>query len=235
MLNHCQCDEGRPSCRRCIQRNEICNGYRDEASLIFRNENEKAARESVRRRASTESFSLSSTSSQVTERPSSTLSQLTGIPRVRRGISGANDPSDLSPAEIPSLTLPNPYPWAKAVPEASVPSAEDRAVSQFFEKYVMYPSNHSSSPGFLEQLPGLFNEVNVEGRLALRWAVRAAAYASLSTEQSSAPLGKKALQCYGLALSALAESLADTRVAPDDHVLMTVVVLDLFEVSLHSY
>ena len=98
----------------------------------------------------------------------------------------------------------------------------------------MYPCNHGSSPGFLEQLPGLFGEVNSEGRLALRWAVRAAAYASLSNERDDPTLGNNAIKCYGRALSALAESLADTNAAPDDHILMTVVVLDLFEVGSRS-
>lgn len=128
----------------------------------------------------------------------------------------------------------SPYPWVKNVPQASAPSAEDQAVSQFFENYVMYPCNHGSSPGFLEQLPGLFGEVNSEERLALRWAVRAAAYASLSNERDDPTLGNNAIKCYGRELSALAESLADTNAAPDDHILMTVVVLDLFEVGSKS-
>ena len=125
----------------------------------------------------------------------------------------------------------SPYPWVKNVPQASAPSAEEQAVFQFFEKYVMYPCNHGSSPGFLEQLPGLFAEVKSKGRVALRWAVRAAAYASLSNERDDPTVGNNAIQCYGRALSALAESLADISAAPDDHILMTVVVLDLFEVG----
>ena len=95
----------------------------------------------------------------------------------------------------------------------------------------MYPCNDGSAPGFLEYLPGLFEEVNTKGRLALRWAVRAAGYASLSNDKDNPTLGNSALQCYGRALSTLSEALADVRTAPDDYVLMTVVVLDLFEVS----
>lgn len=68
----------------------------------------------------------------------------------------------------------------------------------------------------------------------MRWAVRAVAYANLSSEQSSVALGNKALHCYGLSLSALSESLADPKRAPDDYTLMTVVVLDLFEVGSQS-
>lgn len=143
---------------------------------------------------------------------------------------------ELSLRRIGGSTNSNsPYPWVKNVPQASAPSAEDQAVSQFFERYVMYPCNHGSSPGFLEQLPGLFAEVKGKGRVALRWAVRAAAYASLSNERDDQTLGNNAVQCYGQALSALAESLADINAAPDDYILMTVVVLDLFEVGSHSF
>jgi hypothetical protein len=110
-----------------------------------------------------------------------------------------------------------------------MPSPEDQAVSQFFDKFVMYPCNNRSSPGFLEHLPSLFKDVQVEGRLALRWAVRAASYASLSAESENPTIGNKALQCYGSALTSLAEALADTKRKPDDYVLMTVVVLDMFE------
>jgi len=112
-----------------------------------------------------------------------------------------------------------------------MPSPEDQAVTQFFERYVMYPCNQGSSPGFLEHLPSLFKDCQVEGRLALRWAVRAAAYGGLSNDASNEELSSKALQCYGLALQALGEALADPKQAPDDYTLMTIVILDLFEVA----
>lgn len=78
----------------------------------------------------------------------------------------------------------------------------------------------------------MFKEVNVEGRFALRWAVQAAAYAdAVSSNQESNALASKALQCYGMALGALGESLSISGKEPDDYDLMTVVVLDLFEVD----
>ena len=221
MLSDPQCDEGRPACKRCTLRGEVCSGYRDESSLIFRNENDKASRKHVRRRASAGSLTRSAASGQGSAK-SGTL----------RGDLGRDDLSPHGTVEFTDFN--SAYPWVKNVPQASAPSAEDQAVSQFFEKYVMYPCNNGSSPGFLEQLPGLFGEVKSEGRLALRWAVRAVAYASLSNEREDPTLGNNAIECYGRALSALAESLADTNAAPDDHILMTVVVLDLFEVGSKS-
>lgn len=78
----------------------------------------------------------------------------------------------------------------------------------------------------------MFKDVNVEGRYALRWAVQAAAYADVSQSQESNALASKALQCYGMALGALGESLSTPGKEPDDYDLMTVVVLDIFEVDI---
>ena len=157
------------------------------------------------------------------------------------GISSVAQPVSVThPLELPAafdsnMKLSTPYPWAKEIPDAAKPSAEDIAVEQFFEKYVMYPCNQGSTPGFLEHLPALFREIQPEGRLALRWAVRAAAYASLSKDQDNATLGNKALECYGRSLSALADALKDATKDPDDYSLMTVVILDIFEVYIGSW
>lgn len=141
------------------------------------------------------------------------------------------DPSDLTREELAGLNLPNPFPWAKAVSAHLRPSPENEVVDRFMDKYVMYPCNETSSPGFLEHLPCLFKDVNVEGRFALRWAVRAAAYADLSKPQDSDALASKAFRCYGLSLSALGESLSAAGKVPDDDDLMTTVMLDIFEVG----
>lgn len=148
-----------------------------------------------------------------------------------RSRESADSPSDLTLGEASSIRLPPAFPWAKRVPESLQPSAQDQAVDLFFEKFVMYPCNENSTPGFLEHLPSLFKDIKKEGRFALRWAVRAAAYASVSNEQENASVYEKALHCYGLALTNLGESLKNPETKPDDYVLMTIVVLDLFEVS----
>jgi hypothetical protein len=118
---------------------------------------------------------------------------------------------------------------------ALAPSAEDQAVGNFFRKFVVYPCSNASTPGFLEHLPSLFKEVSANNRSALRYAVLAAAYASISREQNNLDMGNRAMKCYGLALSALRKALELSTSEPDDYVLMTIVILDLFEASLSTH
>jgi hypothetical protein len=96
---------------------------------------------------------------------------------------------------------------------------------------VLYPCNKGSSPGFLEHLPSLFKETHVKPRYALRYAVLAFTYANSIDGLCDQVSKEKAFHYYGLALSALADSLKEVMLEPDDYVLMTIVVLDLFEVS----
>jgi hypothetical protein len=111
-------------------------------------------------------------------------------------------------------------------------SEEKHAIDNFFFKFVKSPSMESSHAGFLEHLPCMFNDINVENRAALRWAVQAAAYANIAKDSKDPELKSRAMRCYGKALSTLSQSLKDHHSAADDYVLMTVVVLDIFEVSI---
>ena len=126
-----------------------------------------------------------------------------------------------------------PLPWLKPAHRVhkEVTSEENAAIADFMDKYVIYPCNESSTPGFLEHLPSLFKDVNVKGRYALRWAVQAAAFADLSRTTGSQVDVVKALEFYSRSLAAFQSSLCKTGKAPDDYDLMTVVMLDIFEVS----
>lgn len=223
-----RCDEGRPSCRRCVNRNEVCEGYRDEASIIFRHETEK-----VIEHARASQLLLSPSSQASSQPPVRKRSRSVGGDSRWSAVSNQNaDTSVLAPREAASIKLKNPHPWLKGPSSGVRAPVEDQVVDNFMDKYVIYPCNQTSSPGFLEHLPCMFQEVNIDGRYALRWAVRAAAYADISKDQDSNVLVRKALQCYGMALSALGDSLTATPgKVPDDYDLMTVVVLDIFEVS----
>ncbi|KAE9363834.1 hypothetical protein N431DRAFT_474834 [Stipitochalara longipes BDJ] len=208
-----------------LQAASLCEGYRDEASIIFRHETDKVIEHA---RASQALPSPSSNAS--SQPPARKRSRSVDAASQRSSSSQHADPSALAPGEAIGIQLRDPHPWLKnKLSPEMMPPVEEQAVDNFMEKYVMYPCNQTSSPGFLEHLPCMFQEVNVNGRYALRWAVRAAAYADLSKDQDSDILARKALQCYGMALSSLADSLATPGKVPDDYDLMTVVVLDIFE------
>jgi len=219
-----RCDEGRPACQRCIKRDEVCDGYRDESTLIFRHETHKVIQQSRAAQATSSPPSgPGSSHSSSTRKRSSSVGAISAP-----GLMA--DPSALAPGEASGVRLSKRLPWLRGLPAEAQPPVEDQAVEQFLEKYVLYPCNQTSSPGFLEHLPSMFKEVDVDGRRALRLAVLAAAYADISKDQEGNALAVKALQCYGMALGALGESLSKPGKVPGDEDLMTVVVLDIFEV-----
>lgn len=225
-----RCDEGRPSCQRCIHRSEVCEGYRDESSLIFRHETDKVIEHSGAMQAPSLPSSQRSLLSSTRNRSASA-----GVsPTTRRSssVSGCTlDPSIPALEGNSALRLNNHQPWLKRLPVESQKPLEEQAVDQFMDRYVLYACNQTSSPGFLEHLPCMFKEVNIGGRYALRWAVQAAAYADVAKDQGDNALACKALHCYGMALGALGESLSTPGKVPDDYDLMTVVMLDVFEVG----
>ncbi|KAI9166461.1 alfa-L-rhamnosidase [Paramyrothecium foliicola] len=131
--------------------------------------------------------------------------------------------------EHAKVNTSNGQPWLKAEFARKLPFTNDQAVKNFMDKYVIYPCNETSSPGFLEHLPCMFKEVNIKGRYALRWAVQAAANADALKDEKNSMIVRNAFKYYGLALNALGESLAIPGKVPDDYDLMTVVILDIFE------
>lgn len=142
------------------------------------------------------------------------------------------------PAQLTPTSLPSPsHGDSSSQPSSSHTSpahhheqADEEAVAKFIDKYVIYPCVESSSSGFLEHLPSLYKEVNVQGRYALRHAVQAASFADMSGSGCNDASYARALESYGLSLVALERSLSTPGKEPDDYDLMTVVVLDLFEV-----
>ena len=185
---------------RCITRNELCVGYREESDLIFQNETDKVLQRNMM--------------------PGIIPQEAGGRPRSRSLSRLDTSSPSASPASITS--------WQTDI---TLPEEEDPTVSKFMDNYVIYPCTESSNVGFLEHLPSLFKEVNVQGRFALRYAVQAAAYGDVSRQKQSSQDAKRAMEYYGSALASLSKSLSEKGKIPDDYDLMTVVLLDIFEVT----
>lgn len=198
---------------RCITRNEVCVGYRDESDLIFQHETDKTILKNAI--VDDESSTISTFSSSVSA--ASARSRSRSLTRLEVSSASSASPLSLDPSPTWDVDTFDSEPI-------------EEPVSQFFDNYVLFPCSDVSSTGFLEHLPSLFKESNVQGRYALRWAVQAAAYADISSKENSKAAAKKAVQLYSKALAALSESLGRRGKPPDDHDLMTVVILDIFEV-----
>ncbi|KAJ6786937.1 hypothetical protein PWT90_09385 [Aphanocladium album] len=222
-----KCDKARPSCMRCVTRNEQCVGYRDENDLLFENETEKVIKRNQIIGEASDPGQLAWASLSASQ---STASSSRGRTRSQSPSRRSTPFSSASPPYAHSESVS----WTAGTATSTAPENSDgetdAAVSRLFDRYVLYPCNDASTPGFLEHLPCLFKEVNVEGRHALRWAVKATALADMSRlEESNPQAAGAAFDCYGEALAALRDSLSEKGKIPDDYDLMTVVVLDIFE------
>ncbi|VUC30935.1 unnamed protein product [Clonostachys rosea] len=198
-----KCDQGRPSCQRCVTRSEACVGYRDELDLCFQDQTQTTVQ-----KIALVSDKFNDKAYQVPSRNHRARSRSLDTCRIKASPVRHHAPD---PPRLHS--------------GGDVGNLKDEAVSNFLDNYVLYPCHESSSPGFLEHLPGLFKEVNVNGRLALRWAVEAASLADYSCRKNDENSARKALQQYSQSLNALSKSLSKNGKEPDDYDLMTVVTL----------
>jgi hypothetical protein len=213
-----------------LKRKENCTGYRDlaEKNFVFKDENERTALVSQRKSWVSETSSLSTATLSIGKAP--TMSP--------QGFD--DDDFDLPALQI--LDINNPTPWLKpstTVNLSTSSTGEKHIIEAFFQQYVIPPCTANSTPGFLEYLPMLFEEVAIPGRTSLRHAVRAVSYASLAASLSDHPENQNQVRryadtYYGHALQSLGEMLASEKDEEkvSDYALMTIVVLDLFEVRL---
>jgi hypothetical protein len=214
-----------------LKRGENCTGYRDlaERNFVFKDENEKTALVSQRK---SQRDTTSSSSTDIFSTGEVPTTRLPGLDE---------DEIDLSSLQLLDIGL-NPTPWLKpdTMFDPSTPATKEKLITDtFFERYVIPPCTSNSTPGFLEYLPMLFEEVPIPGRTSLRHAVRAASYASLAASLLDRPEDQSQIRryadtYYGHALRSLGEMLGSEKDEEkvSDYALMTIVVLDLFEVCL---
>jgi Fungal specific transcription factor domain len=90
-----QCDQTTPACKRCLKTNRVCPGYRDQLSLLFRDESKAVAHKAK------------------SSAPDSLNNLLSPTPELSFSVSPSPSPSrsqlDLS-AEFDVISLDNPYP-----------------------------------------------------------------------------------------------------------------------------
>lgn len=108
-------------------------------------------------------------------------------------------------------------------------SLENQGVAVFFRDYVTAP-HITILGGFMSCLPSIYSSTSETS--PLRYAVAANAISTLRSYLDQPSLWNAALWYYGQALEAMREAMGDDLRVQGDDVLMTVMLLKLFEVCV---
>ncbi|PYI04189.1 C6 finger domain protein [Aspergillus sclerotiicarbonarius CBS 121057] len=241
-----RCDQARPTCSQCAKGNRACSGYRDQLSLMFRDESQQ-----VIRKARTGATARKA-------KPSRKKSPENGISPGDRGTAASSSApvssttSDLVEFdELVSLSLLNlesdlarfddlVY-WTpqyleqhiyrnSLVMQPSYKPTKDDAICFFLRQNSWIGSFWSS----LDATPGYVLKTSTPSHRAMMASLASVGTAMLSRVRKSAPLKIAAEKEYGHALQLLASAVSDKQQAKDNSTLAAVLMLAIFEVVTNS-
>ncbi|KAK5654099.1 hypothetical protein OQA88_7530 [Cercophora sp. LCS_1] len=206
------CDKVRPQCTQCVRVGKQCPGYRDQLSLMFRDESTKVIQKAHAQWGVLESSENgdASGSSPTSSSPSSQSS------RSRASIaSSASSTSPISPDGgrlVPAR-----------VPREVQATSVDRAVQFYLEHYVIGLPDEARTGQELHQERWVFSPTT-------RDVMAAVGFASQSNLTGNKELMALARQQYGIALRGTASSLHSANPQDLDISIRAVVMLGMFEI-----
>lgn len=201
-----KCDMMLPACSQCLKTARVCEGYRTESDLVFRDHargaSHKTRGQRPRVRLSTPSLPATSSRTEVSR------------------LSAEGDSAQKVAQQLgPSLRHASP-------PELM----EDQALCFFFSTYATTPTDHQAS--FYAQLPEMYKGVT-EGH-ALRYIIPAIGLGGLARRRGDRGLLVAADSAYNNALRRTNRALCCVETATSDQTLIGVLLLGLYEVSIPS-
>jgi hypothetical protein len=110
------------------------------------------------------------------------------------------------------------------------PSVEEQAASYVFHNYVSEDNEKTSSKGFFDYLPAFYRRSQPGSILAD--AVTALGLVGIANSTRDSALLNKAVLKYGATARAVSDRLGVVELAKQDDILISVLLLGLFEVSL---
>ena len=230
-----RCDQARPTCSQCVKGNRTCPGYRDQLSLMFRDESQQVVRK-ARTGGSRRAKPSRKSPRRVSPSPSTSSSDAVLPPGGGPGGTpgNLNDPSDVTDV-LPSSSSP-----------------PDGALSPLVEpspRLMMQPSyqfNDSEAICFFlhsNSWPGTFWMMDfgpdfwLQGggspsHQAMKAGLISVGTAMLSRIRQSANMQVTAEKEYGYALQLLTTAVMDEEEAKTNPTLAAVLLLAIFEVTL---
>lgn len=200
--NHPQCDQSTPSCGQCLRAGRTCTGYRNEQSLVFRDETKKvvgkaqAAKQRDRIMLSAE------------------VVQADRCDSLNRSTRDKAVTPERATVDNQTLSL-----------SLSVP-LEEQATCFFFRNFI-FPDAGSSRPP-LSCMPVIFKQESASSPLSA--IVASIGMAGMSNLKKSPDIMVLARQKHVSALRLINSSIRDPESAKSDQMLIAVLLLGLFEV-----
>jgi hypothetical protein len=219
---HMQCDEGKPNCERCCKRDQTCPGYRDPNTVRFIHQRGR------RRPQSSPSVSQPCYTTLVAQDCNEDAS-IHETRHANRQTRSDKLTSNVSKQVLHQYTLNTPP--SSLLGQPRIQNWEEQATCFFFHGYTLQ-SSHNDNPGWLDFLPEMYQKSDSDSALA--HSTRAMSFTSLSSASSLKHLATKGHQSYGLALKKINASLRKPNEVLEDSLIVSVLLLALFEVRCFS-
>ncbi|KAI6357567.1 hypothetical protein MCOR25_007611 [Pyricularia grisea] len=236
-----KCDKLKPECSQCRRVSKKCPGYRDQLSLMFRDESSKVMQKAHAQwgaepstaapgssnNADTGSAAPPSSSSPVASSPNG--SDLASSPNYSvkplSAVSarGRRPAQPWSPQYGQQGLVPRAATWPTPPPQHIGATWQDKGVQFFIDHYVLGLPDEASDITGLRSQPWVFQHT-------LQQSMAAVGLAGLANLRSSKELAATARQMYGNALRDTGKTLARAQDQPIDFLIRNVLMLAMFEI-----
>ncbi|EHA27123.1 hypothetical protein ASPNIDRAFT_170706 [Aspergillus niger ATCC 1015] len=212
-----RCDQTRPTCSQCAKGNRVCPGYRDQLSLMFRDESQQVIRKArtgtTARRAKSSRKTSPGMLSSADSNPSSTTGDLEPFE--------FDGPEYLSPQFVQQHAIQQPL-----VLQPSYQPTKNEAISYFLRQNAWIGSFWSK----IEANPDILRRASATSHNALMTSLASVGIAMISRIRKSEPMKIAAEKEYGNALQLLTTAVADQQQAKNNATLAAVLMLAIFEI-----
>lgn len=217
-----KCDETRPHCRACVRTKRTCPGYPDPFDLVHRDH--------------TSSFKVATGPSPTSEKSKSSTSDAeTPSPTESKAPdSDASTSNQLNSKALSSVKSASPVTWPPALGPADLyHPMEDTVVPLWFNAYLYLPQDPSVRSGFMEVLPGMYD--NAERGSQLHLSTLAVGFFTLAAWTGQASLLRASERYFMRALPKIREAL-QLGGGPDiNTTLISILLLSIYEVISTDY
>ncbi|KAH8837411.1 hypothetical protein MCOR27_008337 [Pyricularia oryzae] len=237
-----KCDKLKPECSQCRRVSKKCPGYRDQLSLMFRDESSKVMQKAHAQWGAEPAAGSGSnadpnsaaplgapvsSSSPVVSSPSSSDSASSPNYSVKPlsavSAKGKRSTQPWSPQNGQQGLVPRAATWPIPQPQHIGATWQDKGVQFFIDHYVLGLPDEASDITGLRNQPWVFQHT-------LQQSMAAVGLAGLANLRSSKELSATARQMYGNALRDTGKVLARVQDEPIDFLIRNVLMLAMFEI-----